>query len=465
MNKFSITAFALSSILLISCGGDDNSSQGNQNFSRFSRGGGAERTTSVETQTVEQGTISDQVRSYGNIKSQNVVQINPQVSNRITRIYVDLGDTVRPGQVMAKIYDATFRDQLNQAQSQLEQARVAVRRDSIAYQRQVTLMEQNLTSDSEFEIAEATYRNAVAQFESARASVTQALENYNNTEVKSPVRGVVTARNLEEGDLATTGAAIFEVASTTGYESRIFLPVQDWRAVKVGQEVSLRVSNEESATATGTVTRKSPQLDATTGLGEVVVTLNNLGASIYPGVLLENIISIETHENAIIVPRSALVEKVETVVNPETNTIDLERTYSVFVSVGDSVAERRELSLGIEQGDKIEVLSGLRPGDHIIVVGQQSLEDGSRINVSTGDLFQSADREITSGDAQNGQQPGMRNGGARGQGGDRNSPLANMTPEERQKVRQEMQGMNQQERRAYLQQLRQNAAADSTSNN
>ncbi|MFN1836269.1 efflux RND transporter periplasmic adaptor subunit [Balneola sp. MJW-20] len=465
MNRSIFTVLTLCGIFLMSCGGSDSEGpQGNQAFRGFGQGGvGSARTTSVETKPVEIGTIADQVRSYGNIKAQNVVQVNPQVSNRITRIYVDLGDSVRPGQVLAKIYDATFRDQLNQARSQLEQARVALRRDSIAFARQQTLMEQDLTSDSEFEIAEATYRNAVAQFESAKASVTQAQENFSNTEVRSPVRGVISARNLEEGDLATTGTALFEVASTTGYESRIFLPVQDWRAVQVGQPVNMRVSNEDQSTASGSVTRKSPQLDPTTGLGEVVVTLNSLGQSIFPGVLVENIIAIETKENALIVPRSALVEQVETVVNPETNTIDLERTFSVFVSLGDTVAERRILTLGIEQGDRIEVLNGLNPGDNIIVIGQQSLEDGSRINVAGQQNFQSPERPITTGN--DGQQPqgqaAQRNGAPRGG----NSPLANMSPEERQRIQQQMQGMNPDERRAFIQQLRQSSAADSTANN
>ena len=193
------------------------------------------------------------------------------------------------------------------------------------------------------------------------------------------------------------------------------------------------------------------------------MTLNSLGQSIFPGVLVENIIAIETKENALIVPRSALVEQVETVVNPETNTIDLERTFSVFVSLGDTVAERRKLTLGIEQGDRIEVLNGLNPGDNIIVIGQQSLEDGSRINVAGQQNFQSPERPITTGN--DGQRPqgqaAQRNGGQRGG----NSPLANMSPEERQRIQQQMQGMNPDERRAFIQQLRQSSAADSTANN
>jgi len=457
--KNSLFLIALIAVLTISCGSDD-SSESSSPFSRFG-GNGGRPATSVETQNIQLGAIADQVRSFGNVKAQNVISVLPQVSNRLTEIYVDLGDTVRQGQALAKIYDATFRDQLSQARSQVQQSRIAVRRDSAEYERQKSLMDRDLTSESEMDIAQAAYQSSRAQFESARSSLTQAQEDFNNTVVRAPVTGVITSRALEVGDLATTGTELFQVASTNGYESRIYLPVQDWRAVVVGQEVNLRLSNESGVSASGVVSRKSPQLDATTGLGEVVITLTNMGNSIYPGVLAENIINITTKDQAMIVPRSALVEQVETVINPESNTIELERTYSVFVSRGDSVAERRQLELGIEQGDRIEVLSGLLPNDKIIVTGQSGLEDGARIAVASGERFQAPqERQISSQEGQEQQtQQGNRPEG-------RQNPLADMSEEERTKAREEMQGMSQQERVAYLQKLRQQQAAstDSTSN-
>ena len=409
--------------------------------------------------TVERSTIADQVRSYGTVKAQDLVSVSPQVSNRLTDIYVDLGDTVEAGQLMAKIYDKTFRDQLSQAQAQLAQSRIALRRDSAQFERQRQLLEMDLVSDSEYEIALATYRNTMAQLESARASLTQAQENFNFTEVRAPVNGVVVSRSLEEGDLAPSGQTLFELASDSGFETRIFLPVQDWRSVRIGQSVQLRVSNEASVSATGIVSRKSPQLDPTTGLGEVVITLTQVGGSIYSGVLAENLINIQTNDNAVVIPRSALVEVVETVVNPESNTIELERSYSVFVSKGDSMAERRTLELGIEQGDRIEVLSGLQPGDNIVITGQQGLEEGGRISVASGALFQTAEQNTIQPEgtsAENGateQRSMQRPSGANG------NPFANLTEEQREKLRT----MNPEERRAFIQQLRE-SRSDSTAN-
>jgi RND family efflux transporter MFP subunit len=456
--KKTLFLLLIPSLLILNCGGDDESSNGRPDFSRFG-GFSANRSTSVETMTVELSTIADQVRSYGTVKAQDLVSVSPQVSNRLTDIYVDLGDTVEAGQLMAKIYDKTFRDQLSQAQAQLAQSRIALRRDSAQFERQRQLLEMDLVSDSEYEIALATYRNTMAQLESARASLTQAQENFNFTEVRAPVNGVVVSRSLEEGDLAPSGQTLFELASDSGFETRIFLPVQDWRSVRIGQSVQLRVSNEASVSATGIVSRKSPQLDPTTGLGEVVITLTQVGGSIYSGVLAENLINIQTNDNAVVIPRSALVEVVETVVNPESNTIELERSYSVFVSKGDSMAERRTLELGIEQGDRIEVLSGLQPGDNIVITGQQGLEEGGRISVASGALFQTAEQntiqpEGTSAENRATEQRSMqRSSGANG------NPFANLTEEQREKLRT----MNPEERRAFIQQLRE-SRSDSTAN-
>ncbi len=407
--------------------------------------------------------IADQVRSFGTVKAQDVITIAPQVSNRITRFYVDLGDTVRQGQLLAKINDVTFRDQLNQAQAQLEQSKIALQRDSSQFERQKQLVEKDLISDSEYDIAFATYRNSMAQYQSAKASLTQAQENFDFTEVRSPVRGVIVSRTGEEGDLASNNQALFEVANLVGYETQIFLPVQDWRFIKIGQPVVLRVSNESEATATGVVSRKSPQLDATTGLGEVVISLTSVGESIYPGVLTENVIDIVNKPRAVVVPRSALVEKVETVIEPESNTIQLDRKYSVFVAIGDSVAELRELELGIEQGDRIEVVAGLRPGESYIVTGQQTLQDGGKIRVASGSNFSNPQQTVASstpggsgGWAQGGERPqgqaGARPGGNRQGGG--GAAFANMSEEDRQKMRERMQNMSREERQAFMDSLR-----------
>lgn len=429
LKKTIFSALFLSGIFILSsCGGEETNQGGGQGFGGF---GGPRQATSVEVIPVQTGAISDQVRSFGTIRPQDVVQVTPQVSNRVTQILVDLGDEVSRGQVMAVIYDAQFRDAVEQAEAQIRQARAAFVRDSTQLDRQNELFRRELISQSEYDEFRTTYLNSLAQYESSLAALTQNQENLNNTRVKSPVNGVVLNRLIAEGDIATTGQAIFEVANMVGFETRVFLPVQDWELVQIGQTVTMSLSSRGNNIADGIVSRKSPQLNPTTGLGEVVITLTDASSSVYQGALVQTSINLQTKEDVVVIPRSALVEKVDTYIQPETGTIELDRSYSVFVNQGDSIAVQRELLLGIEQGDRIEVLQGLNPGDGLIVTGQGSLEDGSRIRVSGGDA------------------------GIRSQSASENEPssdLENMTPEQREDMRERMQNMTPEERREFRQQ-------------
>ena len=385
MNSSYRRSFLFSLILLIAaaCGGPPNDNEGGGRRGSFGRGGPkVDKGTSVEATTVSRKSISRQINSYGTIQTRELVNITPQVSDRVTNVFVDIGDTVRQGDMMAQIYKKPFRDQVEQARATLRQNRSALERDSAQYARQQELYEKNLVSSTEFDQARASFQASKAQYESSRSNLEQSIENLKNTKVRSPVYGVVVSRSLSEGDVATTGQTIFEIANLTGFETRVFLPLEEWRMVQMGQPVNMRVSNQPNIAARGRVTRINPRLDPTTGLGEVVISLTNRGSSIYQGVLVESSINVETHESALVIPRSALIENVQTLIEPESNTIQLKKSYSVFVVKGDTLAEKRDLELGIEQGDRVEVLSGLNAGDQLIITGQAGLQDGAKVRVA-----------------------------------------------------------------------------------
>lgn len=370
-----------------------------------SDGAQAQEGTSVETRTVERQDISRQIRSFGTVRAQDIVQVTPQVSNRITRIFAQLGDTVRQGQALAKIYDATFEQQLQQARAQLEQSRIAFQRDSAQFARQQQLYERDLISEAELDNARATLESSRAQLQTAQATLTQNRENQENTMIRSPVYGVVLTRNIAQGDLASSGQVAFEIGNLVGLETSVYLPLEEWERVQVGQPVNFSLSNEQESSSRGRVTRISPRLDPTTGLGEVVIAFTEKGSSIYQGVLVETVINVETHDNSVVIPRSALVENVQTLIEPESNTIQIERNYSAFVVQDDSVAVRRDLRLGIEQGDRIEVLSGLQEGDQIVITGQTGLEDSSKVRVAQGTDFQDQSVPLGDSESQANQQP------------------------------------------------------------
>lgn len=370
---------ALLIIALASCSGRSSGDQqrpGGFDPSAFQRG------TSVQVAEISRSSISEIVRGFGNIQAQDQVRVSPQVSERVSSIHADLGDTVRVGTVLARLRDVTILDQVRRDERQLEQARSAVSRDSLEFSRAQTLFDRNLISSSEIESARVSYLNSQAQYEAARASLTQSRESLAFTEVRSPVNGVVTRRSISPGDLASVGSVIYEISNLAGYEIRLFLPLQDRRRVRLNQPVDIRLTGEAHHSARGVVSRISPGLDPVTGLAEVVISLTDMRDVILPGSLAEASIVVQTNPESIVIPRNALVENVQTILDPETNTIRINRAFNAFVALGDTVAVLRELELGLQQGDRIEVVSGLRDGDRLIVTGQGGLENNSRIRVA-----------------------------------------------------------------------------------
>ncbi len=389
--KYFSSLLTLCSILLIiqACGSSTGGPSGN-----FGAPNQEENATSVETITATTETISQQIKSFGNIRAQEIVEVTPQVSNRVTKIYADLGDSVETGDVLAKIYDVTYCDQLQQAKSQLEQNRSAYVRDSLQFQRQKELYDKDLISSTEYDNAQATFQSSKAQYESSKANLTESRENLQNTEITSPVNGVVLSRNISEGDVASTGEMAFEIANLIGLQTRVFLPLEEWRNVEIGQPVEFRVSNQSDITGRGRVTQISPRLDPETGLGEVVISITERGQSIYQGALVQSIINVDTNPNAIVIPRAALVENVQTLIEPESNSIQLDRSYSVFVVQDDSVARQSEVELGIEQGDRVEILSGIDPGDQVVITGQNNLSDSTRVRIANPEDFDPTSNEV-----------------------------------------------------------------------
>lgn len=374
-------------LLLSSCSGGGTAG-------RFAgRGNPANAATSVEVTTVKPGSISRQVVTYGTIKSSDIVNVTPQVSNRVIRIYAYIGDTVKDGQLLAKIYDQPYRDQLAQDAAQLAQAQANLYRDSLQYIRQRTLYQRNLVSGTDFESTRATYLSSKAQYKAAEAAYQQSRQNLNYTEVRSPVYGVVTQRNVAAGNVVTQNDVLYQINNLLGLESDLYLPRPDWQQVKVGQKVSFYISENDDKVAEGTVTRKSPQLDPATGLGTVVVSLNEAGNDISPGLLCRTVIDVETHNNAVIIPRDALVENVQTFIDPESNTIQLQQTYSAFIVKNDTLALRKDVKTGIREGNEVEILSGISAGDQLIVTGQNGLQDSAKVRIVHPGEFGTSDSQ------------------------------------------------------------------------
>ena len=298
------------------------------------------------TGTVRQTVPQDAVYS-ANVQAYAVNNIAPQSGNRIEKVNVEVGDFVSAGQILAEM----DRFQLDQSALQLKNSETELGR-----LRQ--LLAEGGVSQSDFESLELSYNVAKSAYEN--------LER--NTILRSPISGVVTARNYDRGDMYSMGQPLFTVQQITPVKILVGISESDYTKVKKGDKVSLTVDALPGQTFTGTVVRLYPTMDSTTHTFSVEVQVRNEKRELRPGMYARVTVNFGDNES-IVVPDAAVVKMQGSGVR------------SVYVLEEDGTVSLRTVTLGRHFEGSYEILSGLEDGETVVTRGQSALKSGIKVEV------------------------------------------------------------------------------------
>ena len=274
--------------------------------------------------------------------------IAPQMAGRIAKINVEIGDFVTKGQILAEM----DRTQLLQAQLQLQNQEVELNRLKALY-------EAGGLSQSDYDAIEMSYNVAKAQTENL-------LEN---TVLRSPVNGVVTARNYDAGDMYAMASPIYTVEQIKPVKLLVGISESDYTKVKKGDSVQITADAIPGTTFYGKIEKIYPTIDPTTRTFTVEVVVSNNYNTLRPGMFARATINFGSNHN-VVIPDVAVVkqqgsgERFVYVLNPD-NTV----TY-------------QKVELGRRMGTEYEVLSGIEDGTKIVTGGQIRLKDGVKVIVN-----------------------------------------------------------------------------------
>lgn len=314
-------------------------------------GGGGERPTAavpVEVQPVERRRISSYIETNGALEAENEVDVVARVSAPIVELGAEEGVAVRRGDLLARLDPTEF-------EAQLEISRVALAEAEQAYDRAKTLKAENLISTEAFEQAQATFESARAQFESSRIQL-------GYTRIAAPFSGTIVQRYVDLAQQVSANTPLFRLSDFTPLLCPIQVPERDLSELSVGQSAFLTVEAWPDRRFDARVLRISPVVDAATGTIKVTLEVDGAG-KLRPGMFASVFIETATRDDALVIPKNALaLDSVED---------------AVYVAA-DGVASRRRLELGFEEGDFVEVLSGLSAGEPVVTVGQDGLSEGRR---------------------------------------------------------------------------------------
>lgn len=281
-----------------------------------------------------------------NVEAYAKNNIAPQSPSRIQKIYVEVGDFVRAGQIVAKMDEVS-----------LNQSKLSMANDSLEYSRIKKLYEQGGVSKSDFDAMELKYNVTRSQYQNL-------LEN---TILRSPVSGVITARNYDQGDMYG-GSPIYVVEQITPVKLYVGISEMDYTRVKKNDTVTLTADALPGKTFTGRIARIYPTIDAATHTFTAEVNVANGDRLLRPGMYARVTVNFGSN-HSIVVPDDCVVKQQGSGVR------------SVFVLQADNTVKEVVVTLGRHFGTEYEILSGVAEGDKVVVKGQAILKNGSKVNV------------------------------------------------------------------------------------
>jgi len=334
----------------------------------------AEKVVAEVTVThVERSDIESTLSVSGTISAlpNQDVRVSSLVPGRVAHMLVAEGDRVTEGQVLANIDDRLFHDQVRQAQGAVDQAKANMENSDLSFQRNQRLLNRGIAAQKDFEDARTQAAVNKALLAQSEAALSLAQLNLTRTDVRSPLTGMVVKRLLSAGEQVDGTAAqpIFEVANTSEVELYGNVPALYLQKIRVGESLSISADAFPGKEFQSHIVAISPAVDPTTNVGLVRIRIANGAGLLRLGMFLTATVPLETHRKALVAAVQAVYRDQDG--NPQIYRVDGEK------------AEAVPVKLGLETKDRVELLSGAKEGDTIILGGGYGLPEHAKVKVKS----------------------------------------------------------------------------------
>lgn len=307
----------------------------------------------VVTQTVELGDIASSMELTGSVEPTRVARLASPAEGPINNCMVREGDQVRQGEKVLSIGRKKATEALLLSARQDEKTE----KDDLA--RIEKLVESGAIPQDQLDFAKAKYHRAVAQKERIKESS----EDY---EVIAPWDGIISKVMVADGNYVIPRTVMVEIFDPKSLVVRIAVPEAQSQELRIDTEVSVKLDAYPGKDFRGKISRIYPELDRRmrTRTTEVEL-LDNVG--LVPGMFARLILTLKSETNVVVVPSEAVT------ITPT--------GFRVAYIIEDGKALQRKVTTGVEASGKVQILSGIKPGDQVVVAGNEKLKDGLEIRL------------------------------------------------------------------------------------
>lgn len=358
--RFALIPVTILSIALVGCGEEAPPDPAGQT------------PASVETVTATATTSAEVGRYRGTVQGMRRVPLSTKMTGTVQALSVEEGDRVEAGQMLARIRSENVEAQRAQVEARLREARAARDNAQTEFERIKALREEDSATEQEFDNAQTAYERAQAQVEALESKLAETEDMLTYAAIEAPMDGYVVEKRVETGGLATPGRPLLVVETLDALKAVVQVPEQDVNGFATGDSVTVRIGAAGDRVQRGVVTQINPSGNRASRQFEVQVRLPDAsssepsnGSSLKSGMYAE----IEHHTGTVstlTVPAGALVQRGQ---------------LTGLYAIRDGRALLRWVRTGSRRGDRVEVLSGLRPGETYVADATQRIADGQAVRI------------------------------------------------------------------------------------
>ncbi len=344
-------------------------------------------TVAVELAPVQQDTIRNIRRFTGTLHPAAQFEVAPRVGGKLEELYVDIGDRVEKGQAIARLDDAEYSQEVQEAEAAVAvaQATLAEARSSLdakekEYQRTKQLRQEKIASESELDTVQAEAVAQEARVELARAQVSQAEAALRLARVRlsytriqadwqnGDQQRVVGERFVDEGTTISANTPIVSVIDISQLIAVVFVTEADYPNIEIGQSVRIVADAYPEREFSGSIVRIAPRFREASRQARVEIRIDNEQRLLKPGMFIGAHVETARESSATIVPMEAVIKRDD---RQGVFVINRQTKMARFVPV----------ATGITEGERVEVIRPELSGE-VAVLGQHLLEDGSRVVIA-----------------------------------------------------------------------------------
>jgi RND family efflux transporter MFP subunit len=366
---------ALALVTIAACGGEDASAADDAPVTQQI---GPENVVVAQTDSIVGGPLLT-----GALVPGKEARLRAEVAGRVLNTYVEAGQRVSAGTVLARIDDSALGDDVLSARSSVTSAELAATQAERELERARTLAKAGAIAVRDVEAAERAALQARSALAEATARLSSREKLLGNTVLRAPFTGVVSERSVNAGDIVSPGTAMFTVVDPSSLRLEASVPAEAAGRVSVGAPVDFSVNGYPGREFEGRVSQVNPVADPVTRQVRIIATLPNVGGSLVGGLFAQGRVATETHEG-VVVPETAVDQ----------------RSISPNVSrLRGGVVERVDVTLGVRDAarERIELLSGVSAGDTLLLGAARAISVGSAVRVTApGDASLAPSRPATS---------------------------------------------------------------------